>query len=51
MGVSIATLLSIFDPEQTILEGLFATSTAALRRAAPRSAIDECRPALAAVPA
>lgn len=49
MGAGIATLLSIFDPEQTILEGLFAT---VLRHCGEplRAAIDECRPALAAVP-
>ena len=50
MGAGIATLLSIFDPEQIILEGLFAT---VLRHCEELlcAAIDEYRPALAAVPA
>ncbi len=50
MGAGIATLLSIFDAEQTILEGLFAT---VLRNFSVElhAAIDECRPARTGGPA
>jgi predicted NBD/HSP70 family sugar kinase len=50
MGAGIATLLAIFDPDETILEGLFAVVLRHFGESL-RAAIDEGGPTLAAIPA